>query len=253
MNKYDAQPFVLVEKQEIAKNIFDFKLENHELAPMAKPGQFVHIAIPGKILRRPISVCDACGDVIRIVFRIKGEGTEVLSQADVGEKLNLIAPLGNGFVLDKDRTYAFVGGGIGVPPLLFAARQVKRSFAVLGFANSDSIILRNDFESACCQTVITTDDGSFGFHGLVTDALKSVISKVDEVCACGPTPMLRAVAMLCMENHIPCQVSLEERMGCGIGACLVCACKTQHNGEENYSHVCKDGPVFNAEEVVWNG
>lgn len=253
MKKYDSQLFELVEKQEIAKGIFDFKLRNRELAQITKPGQFVHIAVPGKVLRRPISVCDVSEDTIRIVFRIKGEGTEILSQAKVGDMLDLIAPLGNGFKVEKGKTYAFIGGGIGVPPMLYSAKQADKSYAILGFANKDAVILCDDFKSAGCETIVTTDDGSFGIHGFVTDALKDIIDKVDEVCACGPTPMLKAVAQLCREKSIPCQVSLEERMGCGIGACLVCACKTQHDGKEDYVHVCKNGPVFNAEEVVWNG
>lgn len=253
MKKYDAQPFELVEKQEIAKNIFDFRLKNPELAKITKPGQFVHIAVPGKLLRRPISVCDVFDDTIRIVFRIKGEGTEILSQAQIGDKLDLIAPLGNGFKLERNKTYAFVGGGIGVPPLLFSAKQTDKAYAVLGFANKDAVILCDDFKEASCETIVTTDDGSFGIHGFVTDALKDIIDKVDEVCACGPTPMLKAVAEVCRNNSKPCQVSLEERMGCGIGACLVCACKTRQGENEEYVHVCKNGPVFNAEEVVWNG
>lgn len=253
MKKYDAQPFELVEKQEIAKNIFDFRLKNPELAKITKPGQFVHIAVPGKLLRRPISVCDVFDDTIRIVFRIKGEGTEILSQAQIGDKLDLIAPLGNGFKLERNKTYAFVGGGIGVPPLLFSAKQTDKAYAVLGFATKDAVILCDDFKEAGCETIVTTDDGSFGIHGFVTDALKDIIDKVDEVCACGPTPMLKAVAEVCRNNSKPCQVSLEERMGCGIGACLVCACKTRQGENEEYVHVCKNGPVFNAEEVVWNG
>lgn len=253
MKKYDAQTFELVETQEIAKDIFDFKLRNSELAKITKPGQFVHIAVPGMVLRRPISVCDVEGDTIRIVFRTKGEGTKVLSQAKVGDKLDLIAPLGNGFTVEKGKKYAFIGGGIGVPPMLYTAKQTTGSYAILGFANKDAVILEDDFKAAGCETIVTTDDGSFGIHGFVTDALAKIIDKVDEVCACGPTPMLKAVAKLCKDNSKPCQVSLEERMGCGIGACLVCACKTKHNGEEEYSHVCKKGPVFNAEEVVWNG
>ena len=254
LKKYDAQLFELVEKKELAKGIFDFRIKNAELSKITKPGQFVHIAVPGKTLRRPISVCDVSDDCIRIVFRLKGEGTEILSQAKVGDMLDVIAPLGNGFNIEKGRTYAFIGGGIGTPPMLYSAKQADKSYAILGFANKDAVILCDDFKSAGCETIVTTDDGSYGIHGFVTDALKEIIDKVDEVCACGPTPMLKAVAALCRENGKPCQVSLEERMGCGIGACLVCACKTKNgSGEEEYTHVCRKGPVFNAEEVVWNG
>ncbi len=254
MKKYDSQLFELVKKREIAPDIFDFTLKNGEIAKITMPGQFVHIAIPGMVLRRPISVCDVENDCIRIVFRIKGEGTRTLSQAKIGDKFDLLAPLGNGFKVEKGKTYAFVGGGIGVPPMLYSAKQADRAYAVLGFANKDAVILCDDFRAAGCETIVTTDDGSFGIHGFVTDALRDIIDKIDGVCACGPIPMLKAVAELCRENGKPCQVSLEERMGCGIGACLVCACKTKSgDGVEEYKHVCKNGPVFNAEEVVWNG
>ncbi len=254
MKKYDSQLFELVEKRELAPGIFDFMLKNGDIAKITEPGQFVHIAIPGMVLRRPISVCDVKDGCIRIVFRIKGDGTRTLSQAGVGDKLDLLAPLGSGFNIEKGKAYAFVGGGIGVPPMLYSAKRADKAYAVLGFANKDAVILDDDFKAAGCETVVTTDDGSFGLRGFVTDALKNVIDKIDGVCACGPEPMLKAVVALCGEHGKPCQVSLEERMGCGIGACLVCACKTKNkDGAEEYTHVCKRGPVFNAEEVVWNG
>lgn len=255
VKKYDSQPFELVKSSEIAKGIFDFELKNPQLAKITKPGQFVHIAVPGKVLRRPISVCDVNGDTIRIVFRIKGEGTRILSETRVGDKLDLIAPLGNGFEISDDKKYAFIGGGIGTPPMLYLAKscaKAKESYAILGFASKSAVILERDFNAVVKKTIVTTDDGSYGIHGFVTTALTEIIDEVDEVCACGPTPMLRAVSEICSKNQKPCQVSLEERMGCGIGACLVCACKVKHGGEEEYLHVCKNGPVFKAEEVVWD-
>lgn len=249
--KYDAKPARLVKCEEIADGIFDFTLECPVLAKNSQPGQFAHVAVPGKTLRRPISICDADDNNIRLVFQIKGEGTEILSKSKLGDEIDILAPLGHGFDIPKDKKIAFVGGGIGVPPLLYSAKAAGSAVAVLGFRNKNAVILKEDFEQVCDKVIITTDDGSFGIHGFVTDALMKIIGDIDIVCACGPTPMLKAVADAAKESGKDCQVSLEERMGCGIGACLVCACKTKENGEETYSHVCKKGPVFNAEEVVW--
>ena len=250
--KYDISNATLVKKEEIAKGIFDFVLECPVLAKKAKAGQFAHIAIPGKTLRRPISICDATEKTLRIVFQVKGEGTKILSQSKVGDEIDILAPLGHGFEIPENKKIAFIGGGIGVPPMLYSAKQADSAIAVLGFRNKDAIILTEDFEKVCEKVYVTTDDGSAGIHGFTTDVLKEIINDVDLVCACGPTPMLKAIAQICKDNNKPCQVSLEERMGCGIGACLVCACKTlDKNGNAEHSHVCKKGPVYNAEEVVW--
>ncbi|MGN0551111.1 MAG: dihydroorotate dehydrogenase electron transfer subunit [Acutalibacteraceae bacterium] len=249
--RFDSQLFELTEKKQLADGIFDFTVKNGELSAIAQAGQFAHIAVKGKTLRRPISICDASGDCLRLVFQIKGEGTQILADTKPGEKLDILAPLGNGFKIEKGKRYAFIGGGIGVPPMLYSAKQAENPVAILGFRSKAQVILTEDFKAVCKAVTVTTDDGSFGEKGFVTDALKNIINEIDEVCACGPTPMLRSVAALCKENGKPCQVSLEERMGCGIGACLVCACKVKRNGQEGYLHVCKDGPVFNAEEVMW--
>lgn len=249
--KYDAQLFTLTKKEEIADGIFDFTVENGAIAQITRPGQFAHILVPGKTLRRPISVCDVQNDALRLVFEVKGDGTRLLSQTQIGQTLDILAPLGHGFSIEKTQRTAFIGGGIGVPPMLLSARQSAHAVAILGFRSKSQVILKEDFEAAGCETIVTTDDGSFGIHGLVTDVLRRRIDDIDAVCACGPIPMLKAVAALAKEYKKPCQVSLEERMGCGVGACLVCACKTRINGKEDFAHVCKDGPVFHAEEVVW--
>ncbi|MDP4120219.1 MAG: dihydroorotate dehydrogenase electron transfer subunit [Bacillota bacterium] len=249
--KYDTALCRLVEKKEIAKGFFDFRVQNTDLMNNALPGQFVHILVPGKTLRRPISICDVENGCMRLVFEIRGEGTDILSQMKVGDDLDILGPLGTGFKIEKGKKYAFVGGGIGTPPLLYAAKQADTAIAVLGFRSSDAIILKEDFEKACSKVYLTTDDGSAGHHGFVTDPLSEIIGEVDEVCACGPTPMLKAIALIAQKNAKPCQISMEERMGCGVGACLVCACKTKINNVEGYSHVCKAGPVFRAEEVVF--
>ena len=250
--KYDTAYAKLIKKEETAENIFDFVLECPQLAEKAKAGQFAHIAVPGKTLRRPISICDADEKNIRIVFQIKGEGTEILSKSKEGDLIDILAPLGHGFDIPKGKRIAFVGGGIGVPPMLFSAKQADDAVAVLGFRNKKAVILTEDFKKVCSEVFVATDDGSFGIHGFTSDILRNIINDIDLVCACGPMPMLKVIAEICKEHNKPCQVSLEERMGCGIGACLVCACKTlDKDGNIEHSHVCKKGPVYNAEEVVW--
>ena len=247
--KYDVQKFQLISNDEIAEGIFDMRVKNEELAPLAKCGQFAHVKVPGKMLRRPISICDATDTTLRLVFQVKGEGTEIMSQMKEGENVEILAPLGNGFKVQKGKRYCFIGGGIGVPPMLYAAKQAEKPLVITGFRNKDLVILQDDFKKIGADLVLATDDGSAGVHGFVTDVLKEHLEEIDEVCACGPIPMLKAIAEVC-KGKVPCQISLEERMGCGIGACLVCACKTKLKGEEGYTHVCKDGPVYNAEEVV---
>ncbi len=251
--KYDAQDCKLVFSQKLTQTIYDFRLQNKELAAITKPGQFVQVLVPGKTLRRPISVCDVEGDIIRLVFEVRGEGTEILSQTRTGDSINIIAPLGKGFELDKNKKTVFIGGGIGVPPMLYSAKQCGENAAVInGFRNKSAIILSEDFEKAGCSLIITTDDGSFGIHGFVTQPLEEIIDSADMICACGPTPMLRNISKLAKEHNVPCQVSLEQRMACGIGACLGCAVAINDgNGGTVYKHVCKDGPVFSGEEVAW--
>lgn len=250
--KYDSQPFELIKNEEIAEGIFDWTVKNPKLSSIAKAGQFAHVAVPGKTLRRPISICDADNDTLRLVFQVKGEGTQIMSQQKVGTYTDIIAPLGNGFKFEKGKRYCLIGGGIGVPPMLYTAKQTENPLVITGFRSKDLVILQDDFKNAGAELVLTTDDGTAGIHGFVTDVLKEKINEVDEICACGPIPMLRAISQIAKEFNKPCQVSLEERMGCGVGACLVCACKVrQANGEEEYLHVCKNGPVFNAEEVVF--
>lgn len=247
--KYDTQNFKLIKSNEISNGIFDWTVENPNLCRKAECGQFAHIKVPGKMLRRPISICDATDTTLRLIFQVKGEGTEIMSRMKVGENVEILAPLGHGFKITKGKKYCLIGGGIGTPPMLYTAKQAENPIVITGFRNKELVILQDEFKSAAAQTLLTTDDGSAGIHGFVTDVLKEKLSEIDEVCACGPTPMLKAVAEVC-RGKVPCQISLEERMGCGIGACLVCACKTKINGKEGYTHVCKDGPVYNAEEVV---
>ena len=250
--KYDAKKFLVIKNEEIATGIFDLWVENPTLSSIAKPGQFAHILVPGKTLRRPISICDADKSCLRLVYQVKGEGTEILSRINEGEYLDIIAPLGNGFDIKEDKKYCFIGGGIGVPPMLYASKMKEKPVVITGFRNKDLVILQSDFRKDNCELYLTTDDGTAGEKAFVTDVLKRKLNDIDEVCACGPSPMLKAIAEICNDANVPCQISLEERMGCGIGACLVCACAVRKNdGTEDYVHVCKDGPVFDSKEVIF--
>ena len=251
--KYDIRKLVLISNENIAEGIYDMRLEYGDGEIPVACGQFAHVYVPGKSLRRPISVCDARDGVLRLVYQVKGEGTKIMSQMKPGETVDVLAPLGNGFNIEKGKRYALIGGGIGVPPMLYTAAQCEGPLVITGFRSESLVILQEDFKNAGAELMLCTDDGTAGRKGFVTDLLREKINEVDEVCACGPTPMLKAIADVCREFSKPCQISLEERMACGIGACLVCAVKVRKNGEEIMQHVCKNGPVFNAEEVVFNG
>ena len=251
--KFDAQDCKLAAKYQLTSTIYDFRLKNEELAAITKPGQFVHILVPGKTLRRPISVCDAEGDTIRVVFEVRGEGTDILSRCEPGDTINIIAPLGNGFEIPQDKRIVFIGGGIGVPPMLYSAKTAGSSCTVInGFRDKSAVILSEDFRKIGCRLIETTDNGSYGIHGFVTGPLGEIIDETDLICACGPTPMLKNIASLAEKHGKECFVSLEQRMACGVGACLGCAVAIKNEkGELTYKHVCKNGPVFRAEEVIW--
>lgn len=246
--------------EKIAPGIFQMTLNSEYIAQNALPGQFVNIKCSegiNALLRRPISICtvDKGKNTFTIVFQIKGIGTEYLSQKGVGAKVDMIAPLGNTFDTSKGyKNIAVVGGGIGIFPLLYLLEEKKDAIksAFLGFRSKEMIVLRNEFETNTNNLFISTDDGSAGYHGLVTDLLEQELNicKFDLIYACGPMPMIKKVMGIAEINNIKCQVSLEQRMGCGIGACLVCACKTKLGDDWEYSHVCKDGPVFWSNEVI---
>ena len=195
--KYDVQKFQLISNDEIAEGIFDMRVKNEELAPLAKCGQFAHVYVPSKTLRRPISVCDSENGVLRLVYQVKGEGTRLMSEMKSGTDVDILAPLGNGFKIEKGKRYCLIGGGIGVPPMLYTAKQTENPLVITGFRNKSLVILQDDFKKAGAELVLATDDGSAGVHGFVTDILKERINEFDEVCACGPTPMLKAVAAVC--------------------------------------------------------
>lgn len=234
---------------------WDMRLAAGEMSETAEPGQFVNVSCGAeRLLRRPISVCGAENGTLRLVFEVRGEGTLWLSKREDGDTVSVLGPLGHGFDV-KGKRVLFVGGGIGVPPLLEAAKCAKSADAVLGFRDGDHAMLIEDFKSVCKNVEIMTDDGSLGTKGVVTVGMTKLIheNSYDAVCACGPRVMLRVAASVAAAERLACQVSMEERMGCGIGACLVCACmiRNEKTGEDGYRHVCKDGPVFDAKEVVW--
>lgn len=222
------------------------------------PGQFVHIKCgEGSLLRRPISVCscmaDEPEDTLAIAFEVRGEGTAWLAERQEGEYLDVLGMLGRGFQVGADKSYLLVGGGIGVPPMRGCAQATMgKSTAILGFRSKEKAILLNCFESECAEVRVATDDGTLGYHGYVDALVREELEKnkgYAAVLACGPKPMLRKVAEVAAQFGVPCQVSMEERMGCGVGACLVCACDMADGSRK---HVCKDGPVFMAEEVDWD-
>lgn len=255
--KYTQGQYIIADKTAIAREIYSFTISCPEVAAAACPGQFVHIRAKGYTLRRPISICgiDKEKGTLRIVFEIRGEGTAEIAKLNKGDLIDMLAPLGHGFTVDPSyNKVILIGGGIGTPPMLPLAKAYgDKAVAISGFRNASAVILQDDFRKTGAETMLCTDDGSAGIHGFVTQPLKELAEKggIDAVYACGPMPMLKGVAAICKENGIFCQISLEERMACGIGACLGCACRTVRNDEEYFAHVCKDGPVFNAEEVLW--
>lgn len=254
--EYVQGEYRVVSKKNLAKNVYDFTIDAKDIANLANAGQFVHIKVDGFMLRRPISICevDRQKGTVRVVFEVRGEGTDKLSQVNQGENLDVLGPLGKGFtLLDKGKKAILIGGGIGVPPMVEVAKNYgENATAIIGFRSANAVILDDDFKNLGVKLNLCTDDGTLGNKGYVTEQLEKVLSeeKVDIICACGPHLMLKGVIDLANKYSIPCEVSLEERMGCGVGACLVCVCKTVKDGEEYLAHVCKDGPVFKAEDVI---
>ena len=243
----------IVKNEEIATNIHAVTFDIGEEA-VVRCGQFGNISVGGShLLRRPIAICKTEGSLETFCYQIKGEGTKALKAMKAGEKVNLLMPLGNGFfVEDNEHKVALVGGGVGVFPLISVLRQYqgeKEISAYIGYRNQGAVVGVDEFEKAD-KFVAVTDDGSYGEKMNSVQAFEKDLKAgniPDVVLACGPTPMLRALKGLCERENLNCFVSLEERMGCGFGACVVCVCDLT-NGKK--ARVCKDGPVFNANEVV---
>ena len=250
----------LVKKEALKKDVFKFSVEAKEIVDISKPGHFIEIRVSDQVepfLRRPISIynMDRKTGILEFIFQVKGKGTDILSKKQVGDEVDIIGPLGNGkFDYSKYQNLAIIGGGIGVFPLYELAKEAKQDeknvTTYLGFRNKDFVLLEKEFENVSNELVLATDDGSYGKNGFVINFLKEDIEKgkIDSIYACGPLPMLRAVKKLAEETGIPAQVSLEEKMGCGMGVCLGCAVKTASSPKDNpsYVYVCKTGPVFDS-------
>ena len=249
--------FPVARRRQLAEGFWDLWVCCPPVAQQAQAGQFVNLKAEGFFLRRPISICEIRPQegLIRLVFQVRGEGTEKLSQLQEGDRVDLLGPLGNGFkLLSPQSRVVLVGGGIGVPPLLqVAAHYGPAATVILGFRTAGAAILTQEFRQLGCDLRLVSDDGTLGRQGLVTGPLEQRLLEgpAELVCACGPMAMLREVVSLAEGAQVPSQVSLEEHMACGVGACLVCACRTVKDGREIFSHVCKDGPVFDGKEVVF--
>lgn len=246
----------VISQEEIAPEIHSLWLETPSIAESAGPGQFVSLYCKdgSRLLPRPISLCeiDKAQKRLHLVYRVGGKGTREFAGLRAGDAISVLGPLGNGFPLDeaKGKKILLMGGGIGIPPMLETARQVPGDkVMVLGY-RSETFLLE-DFQ-AQGKTYVATEDGSLGTKGNVLDVIEAKGLEADLIFACGPKPMLRALKAYAQEKNIPCWISMEERMACGIGACLACVCQTPEVDAHSQVHnkrICKDGPVFAASEV----
>ncbi len=248
----------ILSNKEVGENIFEMVLLADRVDDI-QGGQFVNIQLPNKemLLRRPFCLCDfdEVNKTFTICYAVVGEGTKVLSGLAVGQQLKATLPLGNGFLLSgKYNKIMLIGGGMGSAVLPAIARRNKDVECVcyLGFANKGKVVLEEKLREVCSKVVVATDDGSYGESGFVTNIAKADLDSlgVDAIFCCGPEVMYRAIKKTFADVNIPIFVSLEQRMGCGIGACLVCNCKIEREGKQGYYRVCKDGPVFELKEVV---
>ncbi len=253
----------LVNKQQLKKDLFKFSIKAPNIVKNSKPGNFVEIRVSEQtepFLRRPISIynLDRENGILEFIFQVKGKGTEILSKKEVGSSIDVVGPLGYGtFKYEEYQNIAIIGGGIGIFPLYELAKCAKNNNknvnTYIGFRNQELVVLEEEFKQVSNNLVLTTDDGSYGKKGFAINFLEEDINKekIDSIFACGPLPMLKAVQKLAAEKNIPCQISLEEKMACGLGVCLGCAVKTASSPKDSpeYLHVCKAGPVFNSKDV----
>lgn len=244
---------VVLTVEKLNPHAISLTVDAGELARQALPGQFVHVKCgPSRFLRRPISICDVSGGRMRLVFEVRGEGTAWLARREPGDRLDVLGPLGRGFDVSGDKLL-LVGGGIGLPPMLYCAKACKgEAHVVAGFRSADRAMLEKDFTAAAASFAVTSDDGSVGAHGFVDALVKERLDKgksFTSILACGPKAMLKSVVRAAAPYGVDVQVSMEERMACGVGACLGCAVPM---ADGSMKHVCKDGPVFAAGEVDWN-
>ena len=260
MSEKFQETVTVVSQKQIGTGIYDLTIQTKEIAAAAKAGQFVSVYSndASKLLPRPISLCgiDRKAGTLRLVYRVTGEhtGTEEFSRLQAGDTMKIMGPLGNGFTVEKGRKAFLIGGGIGVPPMLQLAKEMKdagENFQiVMGYRDAGTFLLDEFKEQG--ESFVATEDGSVGTKGNVLDAIRENHLDADVIYACGPTLMLRALKAYAEEQNMTCYVSMEERMACGIGACLACVCnsteKDAHSNVKN-KRICKEGPVFNAKEV----
>ncbi len=238
--------FQITENRKIAKNTYLMVLKG-DTSDITASGQFINIKLDGLFLRRPISVCDCDSETVTIIYKAVGVGTEQMAKIKAGETLDVLTGLGNGYDLSKsgDRPL-LLGGGAGVPPMYMLAKQLlkegKKVSVVLGFNTQEEIFFIDEFKAIGCDVTVCTADGSVGVKGFVTDAMVNI--DYTYFYTCGPEPMLKAIDKVAVTSG---QLSFEERMGCGFGACMGCSCKTKYGNKR----ICKDGPVLNREEIIW--
>ncbi len=253
MNK-QKQGTVLSVKS-IAEKVYRVQLKINEIPNKLIAGQFINVKVPGGkcILRRPFGICDynIKDSIIDFCFQVKGEGTAILSQMKIGEELDVLMPLGNGFPESSGQKLMVIGGGIGLFPLLPLGKESKNIHTFLGFKNKSAALLLSDFEAISKELVIASDDGSIGEKGFITDIAKREIERVkpDIIYACGPTPMFKSMQEIFKDVIIPIYVSLEERMACGFGACLCCNTRVNKEGATEALRVCCEGPIFKLNEI----
>lgn len=241
---YKQGKFTILSNEPLTADVYKMVLEG-DTQYITAPGQFVNIAITGKYLRRPISVCDYDDNTLTLLYKVVGEGTKIMSAMVQGQVLDVLTGLGNGYDITKSTKPLLLGGGVGVPPLYNLAKKLiangQRPVAVLGFNTKDEVFYEQEFKALGCDTIVATADGSYGVKGFVTDVLPD---DYDYFYTCGPLPMLKAVYNA---TDVSGQFSFEERMGCGFGACMGCSCKTKYGSKR----ICKDGPVLVKEEIIW--
>ena len=238
--------FELISNRKIAKNTYEWVLSG-DTSDITAPGQFVNIRLDGFYLRRPISVCDSTQGRLTLIFKAVGEGTEKMAEMLPGEKLDVLTGLGNGYSLDKSGDKPLLlGGGAGVPPMYMLAKELisegKKPTVILGFGSRDEVFYKEEFEALGAEVIVATADGSAGVRGFVTDAMTGL--SYTYFYTCGPEPMLKAIYDKAETSG---QLSFEERMGCGFGACMGCSCKTKYGNKR----ICRDGPVLVKEEIIW--
>ncbi len=238
--------YTVLHHEKIAKDVWKLILEGDTTAITA-PGQFVNILLEGKYLRRPISICDWSETAITLIYKVVGGGTEQMSGLEIGDRLDLLVGLGNGYNTEKcGQKPLLIGGGVGVPPLYGLCKKLiaegKNPHVILGFNTAEEVFLKEDFEALGAEVTVATADGSVGVKGFVTTAMEQL--EYDYFCTCGPEPMFRAIEKIAKTSG---QYSFEERMGCGFGACMGCSCKTKYGNKR----ICKEGPVMEREEIIW--